>query len=432
MYKKPIIAIIVSLLILGTAVVVLTTDFDSSDIIDADKEPQSEYPNVLGNTTSFNDAVNKFCFDFFKKLYKDKDNSPNIFYSPYSVFTALAMTYEGARYNTAVEMENVLSIEQDNESFHKYMQSLHEYLNENSDYKISTANALWIMENFELLQEYMDIIGTYYGGESSEVDFSNPDKAAAIINQWVENQTNNLIKDLVPASALSDLTRLVLTNAIYFKGIWQVQFDEVNTTDRNFTDIQGNTIELPTMKLIEKDDKYNYTETEQFQMLEIPYKGNEISMMIMLPREGYELSDIISSLNRENYDLWIDEMYRVKADIYLPKFKFETAYGLNDYLIELGMIDAFDGANADFSGIDGTTNLYISKVLHKAFIEVNEEGTEAAAATAVIFTFSMHDPDAPPERITFDCNHPFLFTIHHKETGTILFMGQVDNPNSSE
>jgi serpin B len=433
MNKKPIIAIIVSLLILGAAVVIFTTDFNSSNVIDETKEPKDENPTHLGNITSFNDAVNQFCFDFFKKLAEDEDNSPNIFYSPYSVFTALAMTYEGARNNTAAEMENVLSIEQDNESFHEYMQSLHEYLNENSDYNISTANALWVMKNFELLQEYMDIIQTYYGGESSEVDFSKPEEAAAIINQWVENQTNNLIKDLVPASALSDLTRLVLTNAIYFKGTWQVQFDEVNTTDRNFTDIKGNTIKVPTMKLIEKDDKYNYTEIEQFQMLEIPYEGNEISMMIILPQEGYELSDIISSLNRENYDSWIDEMYRTKADIYLPKFKFETSYGLNDYLIELGMIDAFDGNEADFSGIDGKPDLYISQVLHKAFVEVNEEGTEAAAATAVVMTTtSSHEPDVPPERITFDCNHPFLFTIHHKETGTILFMGQVDNPNPSE
>jgi serpin B len=221
---------------------------------------------------------------------------------------------------------------------------------------------------------------------------------------------------------------LILTNAIYFKGTWKVQFDEVNTTDRNFTDGQYNTIQVSTMKLIQKEDKYNYTETEKFQMLEIPYDGNEISMMIILPKEGYDLPDIVNMLSRENYANWIDDMYQTKADIYLPKFNFSTSYTLNGYLVDLGMVDAFDDNKADFSGIDGRTDLFISTVLHKAFIDVNEEGTEAAAATAMVMGTTAYEPDAPPERITFDCNHPFLFTIHHKETGTILFMGSVTNP----
>ena len=427
MNKKAIAGLIVGLLIIASAAVLITTD---NKVIDDSTPSDDETLTPLGNITSFNDAVNQFCFDFFKKLSEDETNDPNIFYSPYSVFTALAMTYEGARNNTAVEMENVLHVEQSNDSFHQYMQSLYNYLNNNDEYNVSTANALWPDVGFTLLDEFVDIIETYYGGKASEVEYGNPEEAARIINEWVENQTNNLIKDLVPASAIdSVLTKLILTNAIYFKGIWQVQFDEINTTDREFTLSSADTVQVETMKLTGTDDKFNYTETGDLQILELPYTGGDISMMILLPREGVELSNVISSLNREDYISWIDEMYETKADIYLPKFKFETSYGLNDYLKELGMVDAF--SNADFSGIDGTKNLFISSVLHKAFVEVNEEGTEAAAATAVIMNLKAVSPDEPPERITFDCNHPFIFTIHHKETGTILFMGTVDDPSAS-
>lgn len=429
MNKKPIIIVVTSLLIIGTLGIVLTTDLDDSNVIDQTKEKEDEDPNPLGNITSFDEAVNAFCFDFFKKLSGDENNSPNIFYSPYSVFTALAMTYEGARGNTATEMENVLHIEQDNDSFHEYMQSLYNYLNHNSEYNISTANALWPDVGFTLLDDYVNIIETYYGGKASEVEYDNPEEAARIINEWVENQTNNLIKDLVPADAIDPtLTKLILTNAIYFKGTWKIQFDEENTTERDFTLSSGEKIQAETMKLINKDDKFNYTHTDEFEILEIPYNGEDISMMIILPKEGYNLSDVTDSLNQEEYNSLIDEMYETKADIYLPKFKFETSYGLNEYLMDLGMSDAFS-YTADFSGIDGAQDLLISDVLHKAFIEVNEEGTEAAAATAVIMELTAVNPDEPPERITFDCDHPFLFTIHQKETGTILFMGSVDDPS---
>ena len=391
------------------------------------KEPINEPPIITGNITEFNDAVNQFCIDFIKKLSEDENNYPNIFYSPYSVFTALAMTYEGARENTAVEMGNVLHIEQDNDSFHDYMKSLYTYLNNNDEYNISTANALWPDVGYELLTEYKQIIKEYYGGNTSNVEYANPEEAARIINEWVENQTNNLIKDLVPASAITDLTKLILTNAIYFKGIWQIQFEEINTTERDFTLSSSDIIQVETMKLTGTEDKFNYTETDDLQILELPYTGGDISMMVFLPKDGVSLSDVISSLNRDEYNSWIDEMYETKADIYLPKFKLETSYNLKDYLIDLGINDAFNN-DANFSGIDGTDYLFISKALHKAFIEVNEEGTEAAAATAIIMDLAMEPGEGPPERITFNCDHPFLFTIYHKETGTILFMGTIDNP----
>ena len=311
MKSNAIVAIIVSLVVIGAAFVVLTSDLlIDSNTMDDSKESDDETPEALGNETPFNDAVNAFAFDLFRKISNDPDNVGNLFYSPYSVFTALAMTYEGARNNTADEMERVLSIEQDNDSFHRYMKSLYEYLNENADYDISTANALWVRENFELLEEYIDTIETYYGGRFSEVDFSKPEEAAEIINQWVENQTNNLIKNLVPPDVIDPvMTMLILTNAIYFKGTWQLQFDEANTTDRDFIDYEGNLIEVPTMCLTGAEDKFNYTETEDLQILELPYTGNELSMVILLPKEDVELSEIINSIDKDSISEWIDSMY---------------------------------------------------------------------------------------------------------------------------
>jgi len=430
MNKKPIIAIVVSLLIIGTAVVVLTTNFPQFDITKETEKPNDEPPFPLGNRTSFDDAINAFSFDVFKKFLTDAQHEGNVFTSPYSIFTALAMTYEGAKGTTADEMKEVLNIQQDNESFHEYMQSLYQYLNYNKDYNISTANALWIKESYPVLNEYKDLILTYYGGASTDIDFSNPDHAAQIINGWIENKTNNLIKDLIsPVDIDPVLTVLILTNAIYFKGTWQVQFDEKNTTERPFERAEEEYTDVETMRLTDTEDQFNYTENELMQIVELPYTGNEISMTILLPKEGYDVEDIINSMDHERYKELINSMNNTELDIYLPKFTIETPlYTLNKYLTELGMPTAFT-ADADFSGINGFGELLISKVLHKAFIEVNEEGTEAAAATAVIVDLNIADPNSS-QRIVFDADHPFIFMIQHKTTDAILFMGKVSDPLS--
>jgi serpin B len=341
------------------------------------------------------------------------------------------MTYEGARGITADEMKEVINIEQDNESFHKYIQSLYQYLNSNEDYNISTANALWVKENYPFLDEYKDLILTYYGGNSTDLDFSNPEYAAQIINGWIENKTNNLIQDLLSPGDIDPLfTVLILTNAIYFKGTWQIQFDEKNTTDRPFETAEETYTDVETMKLTGTEDQFNYTENEIMQVLELPYTGNEITMTILLPKEGYMVRDIIGSMDHERYKELIDSLNNTEVDIYLPKFTITTpVYNLNDYLSKLGMPTAFSGA-ADFSGMNGFGELYIGKVLHKAFIEVNEEGTEAAAATAVTTLATSMEDQNLSQRIIFDANHPFIFLIQHKITGTILFMGTVTDPST--
>jgi len=415
-------ALVAIAVIIGASFYVVT-NFDS----EIAQPSNSEESSNVGSIADFNDSVNGFAFDIYREMYNDPNNSGNIFISPYSIFTALAMTYEGARNITAEEMRNVLNIEQDNGSFHKYMQGLYSLFNKNN---VSTANALWPKIGFHLLQSYVNTIETYYGGRVSEVDYSNPEKAADIINSWVENKTNNLIHDLVPPNAIDpDLTMLILTNAIYFKGIWKIQFDDDNTTDRLFTTSSGKKINVSTMCLTNTKNLFNYTETSKMQILELPYSDSNISMLIFLPKKGYTVVDVIDYLNKETFSNLIDSMSEKRVDIYLPKFEIKTPlYTLNDYLIDLGMPTAFSD-NADFSGIDGAKDLYISKVLHKAFIEVNEEGTEAAAATAVIMPLKYGGGSSSSSRIIFDCNHPFIFVIYHKETNTILFMGNVNDPS---
>lgn len=420
MKLKYIISIVVALIVIYAAIFVAILQ-NQPDVIEEDITPDEEEPSPAGNLT-FPDAVNAFAFDIFREL--NEANEGNLFISPYSIFTALAMTYEGARGETADEMANVLSVEQDNESFHSYMKGLYELLNKkNAEYNISTANAIWVKENLHLLETYLNVIRQYYGGDATELDYSKPTEAAAIINQWVENQTNGLIKDLITADAINPLTALILTNAIYFKGIWKTQFDPVNTTNRTFENSAGTSLEAPTMSLVNTEDVFNYTETDNLQILELPYTGDDISMIILLPKYN-DLSSTINTIDNDMLSEGIESMTETKVDIYLPKFKVKSSYSLSNYLIELGMNIPFT-LSADFSGITGGRNLFISKVLHKAFIDVNEEGTEAAAATAVVMDLSINGGSS---RVVFDCDHPFMYLIRHKQTGTILFMGSISNP----
>lgn len=422
MKLKYIVSILAAFIIISTAVfVALLQNQSGLDIIDEDIISDDEKPTPVGNL-SFQDAANAFAFDIFREVHEVTEG--NLFISPYSIFTALAMTYEGARGETADEMANVLNVKQDNESFHIYMKNLYDVLNtKNEEYNISTANALWVKENLQLLETYLNVIREHYGGDATEVDFSNPTESAAIINQWVENQTNGLIKDLITADAISPLTALILTNAIYFKGIWEIQFDPVNTTNRTFETAAETSIEAPTMSLIHTEDVFYYTETDDLQILELLYTGDDISMIILLPKNN-DLSTAIDTIDNDMFSEWTGSMVETNVDIYLPKFKVETSYSLGDYLIELGMNIPFT-SEANFSGITGKKDLFISKVLHKAFIDVNEEGTEAAAATAVYMELTVNGGSS---RIVFDCNHPFMYLIQHKQTGMILFMGSISDP----
>lgn len=367
-------------------------------------------------------ANNQFAIDYYSKLNEQEDS--NIFFSPYSISSALSMTYEGAKGQTAEEMANVFYFPNDDELRRSAYARLYNQINKpNDDFKLSTANALWAQEDYHFEQDYFDVIDNYYGGKVTNMDFiTKTEESRLTINNWVEEQTNDKIKDLIPVGILTSLTRLVLTNAIYFKGTWITQFDSKDTREQDFKVSSDKTVQADMMSLTEED--FSYAETDDLQILELPYEGEELSMLILLPKEDLDQIE----LTTDNLEQWSLDLREQEVNIYIPKFKFETKYMMVKDLIEMGMPSAFNPpskpSGADFSGMTGIKDLYITAVIHQAFVEVNEEGTEAAAATAVVMGRESAGPTIP----LFRADHPFIFVIQQKETGNILFIGRVIDP----
>ena len=366
-------------------------------------------------------ANNQFALELYSKL-NEENAGKNIFFSPYSISVALAMTYEGARGQTAEEMQSVLHFPADPEVRRPAFARIYNQINKRGKkYKLSTANALWAQKDYPFLDEYFNTVEKYYGGKVTNLDFvGDPENSRITINKWVEAQTNNKIKDLIPEGVIDAATRLVLTNAIYFKGTWFKQFDKKNTVERDFKISPTNSVKVQMMHLDDKKAKFNYTETKDLKILELPYSGGDLSMLILLPKDSIE--QLESELTIENLNNWTARLKEEEVSIYLPRFKFETKYFMAKTLREMGMSSAF--GNADFSGMTGRRDLYISNVIHQAFVEVNEEGTEAAAATAVVMK------EVAIMKKLFNADHPFIFIIREKETGNILFLGRVSDPTS--
>jgi serine protease inhibitor len=301
--------------------------------------------------------------------------------------------------------------------------AIYNEINKKSDaYELRTGNALWVQRDYQLLQDYINTVEKYYGGKAANVDFvRETEKSRQTINIFIEEQTNNKIKDLIPQGMLNPDTRLVLTNAIYFKGTWEWQFDKSLTREEDFKITPTNVVKTPMMYMEPERAEFNYADVGDLQILELPYKGDKISMLVLLPTGN--LDTIESIITVEKLEQWKTKMRKEKLDaIYLPKFEFNTKYFIKEILSDMGMPSAF-GGKADFSGMDGTKNLFIEEVIHQAFVKVDEEGTEAAGATAVI----MGEKAALPRKI-FKADHPFIFIIQEKSTGNILFLGRVVDP----
>ena len=381
---------------------------------------------VEGINTVVN-ANNQFAIDLYQK-YKDMPEyeGNNIFFSPYSISTALAMTYEGAKGQTADEIQAVFYFpKEDNIRRPAFAKIYNEINKEDRKYQLSTANALWAQKDYQFLDEYFSTTEKYYGSKISNLDFiKETEKSRLTINKWVEEQTNDKIKELLPKdpSVITPDTTLVLTNAIYFKGDWALKFDKNKTMETDFKISPLKTVKAQMMSLTGKKARFNYAETEQAQILELPYKGDELSMLILLPKED-NLDSLEDSLNIDQLNVWRNRLRETRIDIYLPKFKFETKYFMAKDLVDMGMQDAFS-SSADFSGMTGKRDLFISEIIHQAFVEVNEEGTEAAAATAVVVLKSC----AVIPNI-FKADHPFIFIIQQKDTGNILFLGRMMDPS---
>ncbi|MEA2003992.1 MAG: serpin family protein, partial [archaeon] len=366
-------------------------------------------------------ANNQFAFDLYSR-YKDdpKYKESNIFFSPYSISTALAMTYEGAKGQTAEEMQSVFHFPGDSVIRRPAFANIYNGINkEEQEYSLSTANALWAQENYPFLDEYFNTTEKYYGGKVTNLDFRNaPEPSRLTINSWVEDKTNDKIKDLIPSGTIDASTRLVLTNAIYFKGDWALKFDKDKTKESDFRVSPSNTVKVQMMSLTGEDAKFNYAQADGLQILELLYEGNELSMLVLLPEED-DISSLENELDSEKLDGWKGMLRERQINVYMPKFRFETKYFMEKDLAGMGMPTAFT-AGADFSGMTGKKDLYIDQVIHQAFVEVDEEGTEAAAATVVgmrVTSAAMLD--------VFRADHPFIFIIQQKDTGNILFMGKV-------
>ena len=365
-------------------------------------------------------ANNKFAFDLYSQL--DKSENGNLFYSPYSISAALAMTYEGAEGKTAEEMKSVFHFPESN-ILRPNFAAIYKDINKGAkDYELKTGNALWVQQDFPFLVDYKNRVEKYFGGKAASLDFvSESEKSRQTINSFIGEQTNNKIKDLIPAGFLNAMTRLVLTNAIYFKGTWQWEFDTSDTRDSNFKITPTNIVKTPTMNMDPDKASFNYADTGDLQILELPYKGDEISMLVLLPNEN--LDAIENTLTAEKLNEYKSKMKETKLDsISLPKFEFDTKYFMRDVLSALGMPTAFS-ESADFSGMTGKRDLFISFVIHQAYVKVDEKGTEAAAATAV----GMQTTSVRP-RTDFRADHPFIFLIQDKGTGNILFFGRMVDP----
>jgi serpin B len=374
--------------------------------------------------SSVAEANNSFAFNLYSQF---SDSNNNIFFSPLSISNVGAMLYEGARGETADQILNVFGFPKDKKELRSSFAELNQRLNApGRPYKLHTANALWAEKTYTFLKEYIDTVKHHYGGEARNVDFVNDAEGSTkLINDWIDNQTEHRITNMFDPGSLNQVTRLALTNAIYFKGNWAKQFDKDYTKDEDFHVTSGKVIKVPMMKMPTDSFDFRYTENEKIQVLEMPYKGENLSMLVFLPKNN-DLTGIEKSIDSEELMNLRRRMYPQKVQIWMPKFEFKTSYNLNSTLMNMGMKLPF-GMVADFSGMDGSHRLYVDQMKHDAFVKVDEEGTEAAAATGA----SMRLKAVITQPKFFKADHPFMFIINELGSGNILFMGRITNPRAS-
>jgi len=380
-------------------------------------------PTVSHDVRAVAKANNEFATDLYKRLRSDTPG--NLFLSPYSISAALAMTSAGAQGKTGQQMAEVLHFPLPKAKLHPAVAMLRQRLNAgNKDgFELRVANRLWGQQGFHFLPSFIELARAEYGAGLAQVDFEHHAQAARkTINTWIEEQTQNKIQDLIAPGVLGTDTRLVLTNAIYFKASWLDQFNEESTREAPFHVSETEQVKVPMMQ----DSRRNhYASFDDFQMLELPYALETASMLVLLPTKIDGLPNLEQQLTSENVEKWSSRLAYSRVNLYLPKFKTLATFQLNDVLTSLGMTLAFDPVRADFSGMSTQERFFLSAVVHKAFVDVNEEGTEAAAATAVEAKATSAQPEKPVE---FRADHPFVFLIRDNQTSTILFLGRLANP----
>lgn len=382
------------------------------------------------------DGGNTFAFDTFHQL---RQGEGDLFFSPFSISQALGMTFAGARNDTEAQMQTVMHFDLGQE-IHPAMNRLDLELASRAEGGeewergerpvLNIANSIWAQQNYELLATFVATLIAQYGIEARRLDFgADPEAARQTINGWVSERTEERIEDLIPEDVLTADTRLVLTNAIYFKANWLSVFSEHATRDDTFHLLGGEDVLVPMMN---KREHFQHLSNDTVQVVELPYEGRQLSMLVVIPQEGH-FEDVQAGLSPEGLTTWLNSLESGEVELALPKFRVESGFQLAEMLKALGMPIAFDPAAADFSGIATITtpadNLYISAVIHKAFIEIDEQGTEAAAATAVVIARagSAFVPDPPPPT-PIRADRPFFVVIRDNPTGAILFLGRVMDP----
>ncbi|HOT99739.1 MAG TPA: serpin family protein [Anaerolineaceae bacterium] len=387
-------------------------------IVDPQADPQAVKQLAQSN--------NGFALALYQAL---RGEEGNLIYSPYSIFQALLMTAAGAKGATASQMASVLGVDLNDPEIHNLMNALNQALTTQPEnlqgdaqpLTFTVANAVWAQKDFHFEQAFLDTLSANYNAGLKLVDFNKPEDARALINLWVAAQTNDKIKELIPEGVLNEMTRMVLTNAIYFKGAWSNQFEEKDTKDGSFTLIDGSSKTVPFMH-------GNFTLSalvnDKLSAVRLPYEGGTYAMAAIMPQADF--AEFEAQLTAEDLEQLLSDLQSSSAmvDLSMPKFQAESRFALADILAELGMPDAFDAQKADFSGMTGKPDLMISSVLHQATIDVNEEGTEAAAATAVAVSVTS----MPSQSYTIRLDKPFIYVIYETTTNAIVFMGRVVNP----
>ncbi len=421
--KKIILLTLAAIMVFGVAA---CTQPAAGSVLQSDKPRNTSASADKADQLKLVDGNTAFAFDLYQLI---RNTDGNFFYSPYSISQALSMTYAGARGDTEKQMADTLHFILPQERGHPAFNSLDLELagrgqnargKDDKGFRLHIVNAIWGQKDYKFLPEFLDLLAENYGSGLRVLDFIKETEPSRItINKWVSDQTEERIKDLIPQGAINELTRLVLTNAIYFNAAWQYPFDKQATANGDFYLPGGSKITVPMMR---KTASFGYAEGNGYRAIELPYDGRELSMIILLPEQGRfdSFEALLSSQKAGNI---IQEIKYRQVALSMPKFKYDSSFGLKKALSSLGMAAAFT-PDADFSGMNGKRDLWVQDVLHKAFVSVDEDGTEAAAATAVI----MGTTSMPADPIEVKIDRPFIFLIRDVETGTVLFIGRVLNP----
>ena len=396
------------------------SDEKTQDFVVIDKKTTKAGPLTDVESVVLGNSV--FAFELYQRL---RSPEKNLFFSPYSISTALSMVYAGARGETQMQIGKTLRFALDQEKLHPAFAELQTGLNEmqkSGNFALHIANSLWPQHDYKFLDEYLFLTKKHYGVSIIPVDYIQAgEETRKLINKWVEDKTEDKIKDLILPNSFHDLTRLVLVNAIYFKGNWEHQFDPVKTEITPFYISSEKSVQTSMMN---QEEQVYYAESGFLQLLELPYLGNGLSMLVLLPKRIDGLKQLEDSLSIENLELWRRSLTKTIVIISIPRFRIDYKNLLRETLKAMGMIDAFVYPKANFAGMDGKPDwLFLDNVIHQAYVEVNEQGTEAAAATAV-----GGIGGAPPPPLTFRADHPFLFLIQDNGTESILFIGRVTDP----